>query len=382
MKKSKILLLTTAFIFFIFQFTKTEAVERIILDQNAIKNLQIQTVLVEEKEFENIVFAIGEIEEIPQNQSAVSSRIAGRIVGLEAFEGDSVEKDQLIGLLESRQIGNNPTKIALKAPRKGVIVKSNICLGKPVEPEETLMLLSDRSQVWAKAQIPQKISALIKEETPARLRIAGLSNQWINAKMERWDINANPTIGTLPGIFTLENPENHFVPGQRVEFSIITQRRQSVLAVPVESIQGNSSKPSVFVTDFELPNTFLRVPVVLGEKNDRFVEVLEGLFPGDEVVTKGAYMLGFANPNSGISLKEALDAAHGHEHNEDGSEKTENQKATTSKNPEKEIENHHDHHHAWEEVNLYWVFYSVLMTLLSVVLGTQLWKKTRFNFEE
>jgi hypothetical protein len=40
------------------------------------------------------------------------------------------------------------------------------------------------------------------------------------------------------------------------------------------------------------------------------------------VVGRGAYALGFVGTDSGVSLKEALDAAHGHEHNEDGSEIT------------------------------------------------------------
>ncbi|NJM37533.1 MAG: hypothetical protein HC845_06530 [Akkermansiaceae bacterium] len=61
--------------------------------------------------------------------------------------------------------------------------------------------------------------------------------------------------------------------------------------------------------------------------NDRFVEITNGLFPADEVVTKGAYSLSFAGGGSGISLKEALDAAHGHEHAEDGSELTPEKKA-------------------------------------------------------
>jgi hypothetical protein len=83
----------------------------------------------------------------------------------------------------------------------------------------------------------------------------------------------------------------------------------------------------VFVEDFELPNTFVKAPVVLGEQNDTHVEVISGLFPGDEVVTRGSYSLSFAGSGSGMSLKEALDAAHGHEHNEDGSELTAEQKA-------------------------------------------------------
>jgi cobalt-zinc-cadmium efflux system membrane fusion protein len=49
------------------------------------------------------------------------------------------------------------------------------------------------------------------------------------------------------------------------------------------------------------------------------VEVVNGLLPGDQVVTRGAYALMFAGKGS-VSLKEALDAAHGHPHNEDGSE--------------------------------------------------------------
>ena len=53
--------------------------------------------------------------------------------------------------------------------------------------------------------------------------------------------------------------------------------------------------------------------------NDRFVEITSGLLPGDEVVTRGAYSLAFAGKGS-VRLKAALDAAHGHEHNEDGSE--------------------------------------------------------------
>ena len=73
--------------------------------------------------------------------------------------------------------------------------------------------------------------------------------------------------------------------------------------------------------DFDLPNAFVKTPVEVGQMNDRFVEITSGLLPGDEVVTRGAYSLSFAGGGS-VSLKEALDAAHGHEHAADGSELT------------------------------------------------------------
>jgi membrane fusion protein, heavy metal efflux system len=67
------------------------------------------------------------------------------------------------------------------------------------------------------------------------------------------------------------------------------------------------------------------------------VEITNGLLPGDEVVTRGAYSLAFAGKGS-TSLKEALDAAHGHPHNEDGTEMSKEQIAA-------ETAAHGDHGH-------------------------------------
>jgi hypothetical protein len=113
----------------------------------------------------------------------------------------------------------------------------------------------------------------------------------------------------------------------RAEFGIVTRSREFVLSVPRSAVHGDPTKRVVFVKDFELPNAFVKVPVVLGEQNDQYVEVKQGLFPGDDVVTRGSYALSFSGGGSGMSLKEALDAAHGHEHNEDGSKVTPEQKA-------------------------------------------------------
>jgi hypothetical protein len=112
----------------------------------------------------------------------------------------------------------------------------------------------------------------------------------------------------------------------RLEFDIITRTRPGLMSVPKAAVQGEGANRFVFVVDDVVPHAFVKVPVVVGGMNDQFVEVPEGLFPGDKVVTTGAYSLAFAGKGS-VSLKEALDAAHGHEHNEDGSEMVEGQKA-------------------------------------------------------
>ena len=113
----------------------------------------------------------------------------------------------------------------------------------------------------------------------------------------------------------------------RAEFSIVTSKREGVMSIPREAVQGDVTGHFVYIKDYELKNAFAKTDVQLGARNDRFVEVLGGLLAGDEVVTRGAYSLAFAGKGS-VSLKEALDAAHGHPHNEDGSEMTKEQLAT------------------------------------------------------
>jgi cobalt-zinc-cadmium efflux system membrane fusion protein len=303
------------------------ATNTVILDETGIKNLRIQTRLVQKRIFETTVFTIGHLKEIPSSRSVLSTRIAGRVIKLNAYVGDVVAKDQVLVLIESRQPGNPPPIIKLKAPRAGVVVDSHISLGQPVEPDAELMDIADRSKLWALAHIPEPEVPNIASGSQARIRVPALGNTIIDSKMDRFATEANHKTSTLDGIFVIPNPKGKLLPGMRAEFSILTDRRKDIMSVPNSAIQGNKSRPIVFVKDFELPNAFVRAPVVLGQKNDRFTEVVSGLFPGDEVVSNGAYGLSFAGGGSRISLKEALDAAHGHEHNEDGSEITPGQSA-------------------------------------------------------
>jgi len=195
-----------------------------------------------------------------------------------------------------------------------------------------------------------------------------LGDENIAATLLRFGVEANREAGAVEAIFELDNARGLLQPGMRAEFSIITGRREEIMAVPRTAIQGDPTKRVVFVEDYELPNAFVRVPVVLGEENDTFVEVIAGLFPGDEVVTRGSYSLSFAGSGSGMSLKDALDAAHGHEHNEDGSEMTDDQKEA------REVTESHQGgpNQTWFWIVLAW---AVLATFTTLIFAQRTLKK-------
>jgi multidrug efflux pump subunit AcrA (membrane-fusion protein) len=347
----------------------------VILDKIAVQNLGLVTELVEERDFETTVFAIGRVEEIPSQRSVVSSRIAGRVVGLEVHVGDTVKAGQVVARVETRQPGDPPPTIELTALQDGLVVDSHVRLGDPVEPEKDLLDVADRSRLWAVAKIPEPSAVGIGLGTKARLRIPALGSETIEATLERFAVDADREAGTVEGIFVLDNTEGKIQPGMRVEFSLITASRSNVLSVPRIAVQGSPTGRVVFVADFDLPNAYVRAPVVLGEQNEESVEVISGLFPGDEVVTTGSYALSFAGGGSGISLKEALDAAHGHEHAEDGSELSEADKGGKGKSA-----GEHDHETDLDHGNglggTLVMAWAILATLAALVM-TQLWWKRR-----
>ena len=293
----------------------------VILDATSVENLGVEWAVAQRRSIEETRFALGRTEPIPSRQGVVSSRVAGRITSLSAFEGDHVKKGDVVAVLESRQAGNPPPSIELRSPLSGLVCHGHVRLGEPVDPDEVLLEVVDLSEVYAVARVPEDEAELLKPDTVARIRIAALPGQIFEGKMLRLSPVADPESGTVGAVFKIQNREGRIRPFMRAEFSIVTGKRERVLSVPRTALVADPVGQSVFVRDFVLENAFVKSSVLTGMRNDQYVEIVSGLFPGDEVVVKGAYPLAYAGAGT-VSLKEALDAAHGHEHNEDGSEMT------------------------------------------------------------
>lgn len=342
-------------------FVRAADSNTIILDQTGVRNLRIETVEAEETDFEETVFALGRIAEIPENHAVLSSRISGRVTGLSAQEGDSVEKGQILVRVESRQPGNPPPTIELRSPISGLLVESHIRIGEPVEPDKEMLDISDLGEVYAIARVPESQAAKLAAGSTAHIKVPALGDEMIDGTMIRFGTTADRESGTIDAVFKVANPGLRLRPDMRAEFSIVLDKRSGVMSIPRAALQGDPSRRFVYVKDFEIPNAFIKTPVEVGEMNDRFVEITNGIFPADEVVTRGAYSLSFAGGGS-VSLKEALDAAHGHEHAEDGSELT----------PEKAAAGGHDHEDDHAEAKPLWKYVSIaLFILLLVSLATR-----------
>ncbi len=336
----------------------------VILEEAAVANLQLEFTEAEETTFEETIFSLGHIEVLPGKKAIVSSRIPGRAFSVLVIPHQEVDVDAEVAWIESRQPGDPPPVIKLNAPISGTVSKVNIAQGQPVTPDQELIEILDLSTVEAAASVPQHLAGKLTPNVKAHIRLNALPDRVFEAKLAHIAAVADETTGTIEAAFHVPNPDKLLRPGMKAEFSIVVSTREGVMSIPRAAVQGDAAERFVYIKDYQLKNAFVKTSVVLGTQNDRFVEVIKGLFPGDEVVTRGAYALGFAGKGS-VSLKEAMDAAHGHPHNEDGSEMTKEQIAARDKN-------HDDHDHTaspagWNTLTSFFAGSSGLLLILLIV---------------
>jgi membrane fusion protein, heavy metal efflux system len=336
----------------------------IILDETSVKNLGVETVEAEEIAFEESIFSLGRIEVLPGKKAVVSSRIPGRVFSVLALPDQDVEEGEELMWVESRQPGDPPPTVMLTAPMTGLIAKVNIAVGQPISPDQTLIEIVDLSVVEAAAHVPEHLAGKLKKGLKAHIRVPGFPDKVFEADLAHLGAYGNADSGTIEAAFHLQNPDRLLRPEMRAEFDIVVGTREGVMSIPRKAVQGDAGGRFVFIKDYELENAFVKTPVRLGAENAEFVEVLSGLLPGDEVVTKGGYSLTFAGKGS-VSLREALDAAHGHPHNDDGSEMTKEQLANQSSD--------HDHDHTetseWNTKTIFFAATTALLLLLIVISG-------------
>lgn len=339
--------------------------DTVILDAHGVKNLRLETALVEPGDFEETVFALGRIEVYPGNRAVVSSRIPGRALEVHLKHDHAVQQGDLAVLVESRQIGDTPAKVPAYAPISGLVSAVHVVPGEPVDPDKILAEIINLKEVYALARVPEHLAGRLRSGQTAHIQVAAASGQIFEAQLEHFGAIADPVSGTVEAAFHVDNPDLVLRPGMRAEFAIVVDRRTQVTSIPRSALQGTPANRFVYVKDFELPHAFIKTPVVVGQSNDRFVEIVSGLFPADEVVTQGAYSLAFAGAGN-TSLKEALDAAHGHEHAADGSELKSNAAPDTHDHAA-----HDDHGHDHDEPHdsPLWKIVSALLAVALLIVS-------------
>lgn len=178
--------------------------------------------------------------------------------------------------------------IPVYAPGRGTLIERNVADGGAARMGERLLAIADLSRVWLEAQVFEGDLELVQRDMQATVTLPYLPGRRYPATVEYVYPYLDGDSRTARIRLSLDNPEGELKPGMYAEVSLDADLGH-LLSVPEEAVIVAGESRVVFV---DLGSGRLKpVRIRTGRNAEGFVEVLDGLQPGDTVVTSGNFLI-------------------------------------------------------------------------------------------
>ena len=188
-------------------------------------------------------------------------------------------KDESAKLRDAR---TTVSRTQIRSALNGVVVRRSAEKGEFAEPGRELLAVADFDRREVEMLVSPTIRGLIIPGMDVLVK-APWGGETMG-KIFRMDPEADAATGFFRAIVRLP-AECRLIPGDYVRMEVRMVRRENTIAVPYESILREDGNPFVFVVSGEGAS---KRPIVTGEGSGGYVEVSEGLSPGEKVVKTGA----------------------------------------------------------------------------------------------
>ena len=202
-----------------------------------------------------------------------------------------MNSDELSRLERSREIRS---VVPIVAPFAGRVIGRNLTRGEVVETTEKLFVVADLSEVWVRANIPEKDIPFVHSvhasgDRQAEVRINAYPKETFKGTITYVGDVLDPVTRTMQLRLELPNPEGRLKPEMFAAIRLFSEAQPDRLAVPESALQRDQGRIYVFVQ--RSANEYEVREVQIGESNGAYSSILGGLSEGDPVVTHGAFVL-------------------------------------------------------------------------------------------
>jgi cobalt-zinc-cadmium efflux system membrane fusion protein len=188
----------------------------------------------------------------------------------------------------------NVASVPLRAPVSGIITERTVSGGAGVQAGTSLFTISNISNVWVIANVPENQMPLLHVGTPAQIRVAALGDGTINGNISYIDPQLNEETRTGRVRIEVPNTNERLKSGMFVEVGFQGGTGAATgqeLVVPSAAVQQLGERTIVFVPKEDEPGAFEIREIEVGSMVEGYHRVLKGLQIGEKVVTKGSFTL-------------------------------------------------------------------------------------------
>ncbi|MGV3582647.1 MAG: efflux RND transporter periplasmic adaptor subunit [Methylophilus sp.] len=315
----------------------------VVISPQTTQNLGIRLEKVKLANFGESLSAVGRIEVDERRFYAVQTRIPGFVEKLSVRAlGDSVSKGQKVAEIYSPEIlaaqqeyltlislnqvdadgslkqaarnrlkllgmsegeiqaitksGKASQRFGVYALASGVLTELGVREGAQIMSGNSLMQITDLSQVWLVADVPESDASRLKPGLDAEVHLQSFAGEVFKGKVTYLYPTLNSVSRTLQVRVELPNQANRLRPGMYGNVAF-TGQAYAALSVPSESIIATGKRKIVIVKE---ANGYRPVEITSGQERDSLTEVLSGLSEGEQVVASGQFLMDSEASLSGV----------------------------------------------------------------------------------
>ena len=251
----------------------------------------------------SVAQAQAQLRKLENNYSRAQQLVAQQLIS--AGEVDQMRYD-----LENARAQHQMAKLELSyttvvAPISGVVASRDIKPGNFVQINSPIIRIVDAGKLEATLNVPEREIAKLKPGQVVELMADALPGRTFTGVVDR----VSPVVDTGTGTFrvvTSFSGESALQPGMFGRLSINYDQRADALVVPRAALLEDGGEPAVYAIR---DGKALRTELKLGYDDAGWVEVRDGLKPGDEVVIAGKAALRDGSAVQVIGKEKAVAAA-------------------------------------------------------------------------
>lgn len=183
--------------------------------------------------------------------------------------------------------GNNLTRYEIRSPIDGIVTDKQIATGQVVKEDASIFVVADLGSVWVEMTVYAKDINSVKLNQQVTVR-SGALNAEATGTITYIGALVGATSRTATARVVLQNHDAVWRPGVPVDVQLVADEVEVPLAVSVEGMQNLRDWKVVFARYGE---AFEARPISTGRSDDRYIEILDGLLPGERYAAQNSFLI-------------------------------------------------------------------------------------------
>src|SRR3989338_4376686 len=254
-----------------------------VTKKRGIEKTTVKVEAVKQEDLDFVLTYVGSLK--AKDEAIIFSKVSGKLSRYLLNEGDRVEKDQTIVLVDRDETGLKYELARVDAPISGIVGRTFLDKGVTVLAQSMpLAIVVNMDEMAVRLSVPETDIPYIKKGLKAHLRIDAYPNEDFIGEITKVSEVLDTATRSLPIEIAIPNADYRLKSGMFAKINVFAGKHPGAFVVQQDALVKEDSLNYVYLADNSVTR---KVKVKPGIRQNNKIEILEGLEENQRVIVFG-----------------------------------------------------------------------------------------------